>query len=114
MKLHVLSDIHAEIHEFQPNKITADIIIMAGDIHSKGRATAWARELFTWFDGVIIVCAGNHDLYGGHFQKTIEQLRDSSCDKIKFLEMGSLLIGCLLYTSPSPRDRQKSRMPSSA
>ena len=25
-----------------------------------------------------------------------------------------LLVGCLLYTSPSPRDRQKSRMPSSA
>ena len=24
------------------------------------------------------------------------------------------LITCLLYTSPSPRDRQKSRMPSSA
>ena len=26
----------------------------------------------------------------------------------------SLSIDCLLYTSPSPRDRQKSRMPSSA
>ena len=26
----------------------------------------------------------------------------------------ALLLGCLLYTSPSPRDRQKSRMPSSA
>ena len=25
-----------------------------------------------------------------------------------------LLVSCLLYTSPSPRDRQKSRMPSSA
>ena len=25
-----------------------------------------------------------------------------------------IYIGCLLYTSPSPRDRQKSRMPSSA
>ena len=25
-----------------------------------------------------------------------------------------LMVGCLLYTSPSPRDRQKSRMPSSA
>ena len=24
------------------------------------------------------------------------------------------IINCLLYTSPSPRDRQKSRMPSSA
>ena len=27
---------------------------------------------------------------------------------------GDLHINCLLYTSPSPRDRQKSRMPSSA
>ena len=27
---------------------------------------------------------------------------------------GVEIIGCLLYTSPSPRDRQKSRMPSSA
>ena len=26
----------------------------------------------------------------------------------------SAFYGCLLYTSPSPRDRQKSRMPSSA
>ena len=25
-----------------------------------------------------------------------------------------VIMGCLLYTSPSPRDRQKSRMPSSA
>ena len=30
--------------------------------------------------------------------------------KIKPAEIGA----CLLYTSPSPRDRQKSRMPSSA
>ena len=26
----------------------------------------------------------------------------------------NILAACLLYTSPSPRDRQKSRMPSSA
>ena len=29
-------------------------------------------------------------------------------------EAGTLYHACLLYTSPSPRDRQKSRMPSSA
>ena len=34
----------------------------------------------------------------------------SSQDLNKFLDLYS----CLLYTSPSPRDRQKSRMPSSA
>ena len=31
-----------------------------------------------------------------------------------FLTRVGGLLGCLLYTSPSPRDRQKSRMPSSA
>ena len=30
------------------------------------------------------------------------------------LEINQWLMACLLYTSPSPRDRQKSRMPSSA
>ena len=37
--------------------------------------------------------------------------------KIKFIGASPSMIeamGCLLYTSPSPRDRQKSRMPSSA
>ena len=29
-------------------------------------------------------------------------------------ELGNASGSCLLYTSPSPRDRQKSRMPSSA
>ena len=36
---------------------------------------------------------------------------------LALLALGVILIiflGCLLYTSPSPRDRQKSRMPSSA
>ena len=33
-------------------------------------------------------------------------------EKISVFESGAIL--CLLYTSPSPRDRQKSRMPSSA
>ena len=30
------------------------------------------------------------------------------------LSLGLVFLVCLLYTSPSPRDRQKSRMPSSA
>ena len=31
-----------------------------------------------------------------------------------YMHVGIDPYGCLLYTSPSPRDRQKSRMPSSA
>ena len=44
---------------------------------------------------------------------------DSILDKLESREEGSSgswgqFFTCLLYTSPSPRDRQKSRMPSSA
>ena len=36
-------------------------------------------------------------------------------DRLAYQEAdNSISIACLLYTSPSPRDRQKSRMPSSA
>ena len=34
--------------------------------------------------------------------------------KVPSIKFWSLYNNCLLYTSPSPRDRQKSRMPSSA
>ena len=36
------------------------------------------------------------------------------CVVIGVIVFGAMLYSCLLYTSPSPRDRQKSRMPSSA
>ena len=35
-------------------------------------------------------------------------------ESVKAVEEVYLPFSCLLYTSPSPRDRQKSRMPSSA
>ena len=43
-------------------------------------------------------------------------VRQFGISRIQLREMASngLIPGCLLYTSPSPRDRQKSRMPSSA
>ena len=45
--------------------------------------------------------------------------RDKTLYKFIWVQIGTLTleidhIPCLLYTSPSPRDRQKSRMPSSA
>ena len=39
---------------------------------------------------------------------------DESARSILEILQNSENRGCLLYTSPSPRDRQKSRMPSSA
>ena len=48
--------------------------------------------------------------------RTILNATDSSDEKIQSIlnNKFEIPITCLLYTSPSPRDRQKSRMPSSA
>ena len=48
--------------------------------------------------------AGNFDLLHPGYIITFEEAK-RHCDKF---------IICLLYTSPSPRDRTRSRMPSSA
>ena len=54
-------------------------------------------------------------------QDALEKERIARQARLKADMMGAVLrrraeqaLDCLLYTSPSPRDRQKSRMPSSA
>ena len=59
--------------------------------------------LMIFISGFIIEVLADH-------QKTV--FRKNIDNKDKFISSG--LWACLLYTSPSPRDRQKSRMPSSA
>ena len=46
---------------------------------------------------------------------TNKLLSDKSLSKKKVIEeINELIEACLLYTSPSPRDKRQSRMPSSA
>ena len=61
------------------------------------------------------------DAYGHGLIQVAQKLQDlnTSCLGVAYVEEGIALrqggiTTCLLYTSPSPRDRQKSRMPSSA
>ena len=62
----------------------------------------------TWCIDVIL----RRPLRAGYKVETIVAGRDANTLQIDRFE--SLDSACLLYTSPSPRDRQKSRMPSSA
>ena len=73
----------------------------------------WAMlQVLLGLGAVIFV----HEL--GHF--LLAKACGVKCDKfyvgfdVPIKLFGQTIIPCLLYTSPSPRDRQKSRMPSSA
>ena len=62
----------------------------------------WTNRVGTYLDGQLNLRVGN-TLQQGVFHYTKNSIVDSHIFKT-----------CLLYTSPSPRDRTRSRMPSSA
>ena len=78
-----------------------------------------SKELKTGIAVVLILCLG---YWGFSFLKGQNLLEHASrvffieYDNIQGLNKASTVSinGCLLYTSPSPRDRTRSRMPSSA
>ena len=48
------------------------------------------------------------------FAQQTQPVQQPTEEQLKQLRIGANLYDCLLYTSPSPRDRTRSRMPSSA
>ena len=65
----------------------------------------WRRAIKEYFDNTCIYCGITHDI------------NDLTLDHVHPRHLGGKDEThnlCLLYTSPSPRDRTRSRMPSSA
>ena len=67
--------------------------------------------------GMAAFCSGDSRMHGAAYipfqfgaEVALEYLQEAIKNDFSVI----LIDTCLLYTSPSPRDRQKSRMPSSA
>lgn len=101
MKIHILSDLHCEFESYMPADVEADIVILAGDIYTKGRASAWASEIFCV---PTVLVAGNHDSYGVSLQGAHRKLRENAQGHVHFLERDVLVyegvrfIGCTGWT----------------
>ena len=88
MKIQIYSDLHIEFHQFEPPKINPDLVILAGDIHTKSRGIAWANESF---DCPVLYVCGNHEFYGGHIQGTLTKMRDAAAPHVHILENQSFV-----------------------
>ena len=85
------------------------------------------KRLLSWLTGALLMASlmaglvlpssvyADDDLRSKYSGNEIRNIAD---DKIAArdgkVDLNNSSVRCLLYTSPSPRDRQKSRMPSSA
>ena len=79
-----------------------------------------AASLFDGHDAAInimrriIQSTGCEVIHLGHDRSVEEVVNCAIQEDVQAIAMTSYQGGCLLYTSPSPRDRTRSRMPSSA
>ena len=73
-------------------------------------------ELKKISSNILIVTGGGSVEKLGYLQKLENALNENSInfENYKGIEPNPLSQTCLLYTSPSPRDKRQSRMPSSA
>ena len=75
---------------------------------------------YYYFLQISTYMLGRGMVLDGVIEGSLEELCEKVCGSfenkkvLRIILSKILVIVCLLYTSPSPRDRQKSRMPSSA
>ena len=100
---------------------TRGTLVLAGDVHSEVHTIRAPRIAYPVPDySVGIPKPAGSSMGGGGGAKTAAKPQASSQPTISgaietmYVRQGDHVKACLLYTSPSPRDRTRSRMPSSA
>jgi predicted phosphodiesterase len=72
MKIRVLSDLHLEFEGWNPPRVDADVVILAGDIHVGTKGIEWARRSLPSIP--IVYVPGNHEFYGEHIHDMTQEL----------------------------------------
>lgn len=103
MKIQLLSDLHIEFGPYEYPACDCDVVVLAGDIHTKDRGVKWALDNIV--DTPVIYVLGNHEFYGKTYQKLIIELKTLTAEtNVHVLEKDSIIIddvvflGCTLWT----------------
>ena len=103
MKLHILSDLHLEHHDFKPVVTAADVVVLAGDIGNSAYGLDWARRTFPQQE--IVYVAGNHEFYNHDMEEeraymaaVSEQLGIHFLDNSSAVIDGVRFLGATLWT----------------
>lgn len=94
MRVHVLSDLHLEFAAFQPSVRDADLVVLAGDIHTLTKGVEWANDTFSV---PVLYVVGNHEFYKGHFDRTLQKIRAAAAPHVFVLENQSFVMGKIRF-----------------
>jgi len=103
VRLHILSDLHLESGPFEPEPTSADVLVLAGDIHLGRAGLEWIRRHYSGRRVVYVL--GNHEFYRHSIPDLTESLKlETNGDHIHLLENdaveidGVTILGCTLWT----------------
>jgi Icc-related predicted phosphoesterase len=96
MRIHILSDLHLEFAPFQPKNVDADVVVLAGDIHTGKNGIRWMLEVFP--DRPVIYILGNHEFYGQKIPKLIFEIKEiAQGTNVHVLENDSVEMGNVVF-----------------
>ena len=105
LRLAIYSDLHLEIAPWQPPRVEADLVVLAGDIDNGTRGIEWARRSF---DKPVLYVAGNHEYYEGDIARAQRELPEAArradvqwFDCTESVMAGVRFLGCTLWTDYS-------------
>lgn len=103
MRIRIFSDLHLEVSPWIPREVNCDLVIMAGDIHTKGRGVEWAVSEFKRTP--VIYVLGNHEYYHGSLGNTLLKMKEQAkgtnvhiLDKEELVLDGIQFIGGTMWT----------------
>jgi hypothetical protein len=68
----LLNDLHLEFQDYTPVQDGYDLVVLAGDIHTKERGVEWALKAFS---KPVVYVPGNHEGYKTHWQKNLAKMK---------------------------------------
>lgn len=101
MRIRVLSDLHLELSPWVPPKVSADVTVLAGDIHSHTHTLDWIEQ---YIQGPVIYVPGNHEFYGAELHGIRAELKRRAGGRVRVLDNdgieieGVRFIGSTLWT----------------
>lgn len=76
MRIRILSDLHREFGHVKLPEVSADVVVLAGDIDRGTKGIAWARQAFP--DAPVLYVAGNHEYYDERIGRLHEKLKEAA------------------------------------
>jgi len=96
MRVHILSDLHLEFAPFQPNNVDANVVVLAGDVHTGKNGIKWILKTFP--NRPVIYVLGNHEFYGQKIPKLTSEIKElAKGSNVQVLENESVEIENVMF-----------------